>query len=262
MFFSLIVLGIIQGLTEFLPVSSSGHIVLFGKLFGLEENLLLSIILHVATLGSILVVYRKDALYFIKHPFSNGVKKLVVATIPTCVIALVLMPVIEKSFGGGGLTFCFLFTAFLLSFTDLFFTKRTDGVITRKEVDHEFSGINYHQAIIMGIAQGFAIFPGVSRSGSTICAGLISKADKNEVASFSFLMSVPIIILSLTKEIVDSVGQNVFQNLNVFGLIIAVALAFIIGIFAINIMQKLTKKISFLWFGVYLMIVAGVSFFV
>ena len=261
MFFSLIILGIIQGLTEFLPVSSSGHIVLFGKLFGLEENLFLSIILHVATLGSILTVYRKDALYFLKHPFSKGVKKLVVATVPTCVIALVLMPVIEKSFGGGGLTFCFLLTAFLLSFTDLFFTRKTDNFDTRK-IDHDFSGINYRQAIIMGIAQGFAIFPGISRSGSTICAGLISKADKNEVASFSFLMSVPIIVLSLTKEVVDSVGQNVFQNLNIFGLIIAVVLAFIIGIFAIKIMQKLTQKISFLWFGVYLMIVADVSFFV
>ena len=262
MFFLLIILGIIQGLTEFLPVSSSGHIVLFGKLFGLEENLLLSIILHVATLGSILVVYRKDVLYFIKHPFSKGVKKLFVATIPTGVIALVLMPVIEKSFGGGALTFCFLTTALLLSFTDLFFTKK-DPEITETIVMHnEFSGISYRQAIVMGVAQGFAIFPGISRSGSTICAGLISKADKNQVANFSFLMSIPIIILSLIKEIFDSLHENVLQNINIAGLIISVLLAFIIGIFAINIMQKLTKKISFLWFGIYLLFIAGVSFFI
>ena len=103
-FLVLFFLGLIQGLTEFLPVSSSGHLVLFSKIFGVEESLFISILLHVATLFSILVVFWKDIWTLIRHPFSKETILLVVATIPTCVIALVFLPLIKQSFSGIFLT--------------------------------------------------------------------------------------------------------------------------------------------------------------
>lgn len=106
-FLVLFLMGLVQGLTEFLPVSSSGHLVLLSEIFGVEESLFISILLHVATLLSILVVFWRDIWELIKHPLSENAMKLVVATIPTCIIVLFLMPVVKSSFGGEFLPFCF-----------------------------------------------------------------------------------------------------------------------------------------------------------
>jgi len=259
MFFALIILGIVQGVAEFLPISSSGHLVLLSDIFGIKESLFVSIILHVATLLSIIVVYRKDVLYYLRHPFSDGVKKIIIATIPTGIIALILLPLIEKSFSGNFLPICFLITAVLLVFTELFFNGRQVG---DNKITPDFEGINYKQALIIGIAQGLAVFPGVSRSGSTICVGLMAGGNKNEVANFSFIMSIPIIILSLIKEIYDIAINKDVININIYGLILGGLFAFIIGIFAIKLMKKLTQKIHFLWFGIYLVLIAILTFFI
>ena len=254
-FFAIIILGIVQGLTEFLPVSSSGHLVLLSKILGIEESLFVSIILHVATLLSIVVVLRKRIFYYLKHPFCPGVRKLIVATIPTCLIVLVLLPLINSSFEGDFLPFCFMITAVLLAVTSMFFANRKPKKVLEGN-EEDFLGITYKQAFFMGIAQGIAVFPGISRSGSTICAGMLSGGDKNSVAEFSFLMSIPIILLSLLKEVYELIVHGGGININIFGLIIAFVLAFIIGVIAIKFMIKLTQKVNFLWFSLYLVGIA------
>lgn len=257
-FFVMLILGLVQGLTEFLPVSSSGHLVLLGKLFGIQENLFVSIILHCATLISILIVLRKEVWYYIRHPLSPGSIKLALATIPTCLIVLVIMPFVTESFEGGILPYCFLITMILLLFTDFYCRKKISFVRMGRAED--FNGISYKQAIFMGIAQGFAVFPGVSRSGSTICTGLVCGSDRNSVAKFSFLMSVPIIILSTIKEIYDLIVSQHSLQVDALGLSLGSIIACLVGVFAIKYMINLTQKVRFKWFVGYLAIIAIVSF--
>lgn len=249
-FLALFFLGIIQGLTEFLPVSSSGHLVLFGNLFGIEESLFISILLHVATLLSIVVVFYKDIWQMIRHPFSKQTTMLVVATIPTCLIVLVLMPIIKQSFAGGLLPICFLISAILLLVSEQLSKKKEKKEMT------------YKTAFIMGIAQGFAVFPGISRSGSTISAGLLSGGEKESVAKFSFLMSIPIIFLSLIMEIYEIATGSLKLQIQILPTILAFVSAFVVGIFAIKLMIKLTVKSSLKWFSLYLVIISIVSIFV
>lgn len=249
-FLALFFLGLVQGLTEFLPVSSSGHLVLFSKIFGIEESLFLSILLHVATLLSIVVVFYKDIWQMIKHPFSDSTIRLVAATIPTCLIVLVLMPIIKQSFAGALLPLCFAISAVLLMFAEIFSKKKKDEKITLKT------------AIFMGIAQGFAVFPGISRSGSTISAGLMAGKNKAEVAKFSFLMSVPIILLSLLMEVFEICTAKVQIAVPILPTCISFLTAFLVGIFAIKVMIKLTSKANLKWFSLELVAVAIISLFV
>ena len=249
--FVLCLLGLVQGLCEFLPISSSGHLVLMSQLFGVEDSLFVSIVLHMATLLAVLVVFRKDIWLMLKHPFSIESMNIVIATIPTCVIVLILMPVVDESFGGSYLAFSFLISACLLLFSQNFAKKRAfQGTFTRKN------------ALIMGIAQGLAVFPGISRSGTTICAGLLSGGDKKECAKFSFLMSVPIIILSMIMEIVKIAlgGQTV--AVNPIGMILSFLIAFLVGILSIKVMIKFTEKANFKWFSIYLFSLAVITIFV
>lgn len=247
-FLVLFFMGLVQGLTEFLPVSSSGHLVLLANIFNVEESLFISILLHVATLLSICVVFYKDIFALLRHPFSKNTLMLVVATIPTCLIALVLMPFIKSSFGGSFLPVSFLITATILVITELF-AKNTK----------EFS---YKTAIIMGIAQGFAVFPGISRSGATISVGLLSKGDKKECAKFSFLMSIPIILLSLIMEIYEGISGGINISYPISAIIISFIVAFLSGIFAIKFMMKLTEKGKLWWFSCYLLLLSLVTFFI
>lgn len=249
--FVLCLLGLVQGLCEFLPISSSGHLVLMSQLFGVEDSLFVSIVLHMATLLAVLVVFRKDIWHMIRHPFSAESMNIVIATIPTCVIVLILMPVVDESFGGSYLAFSFLISACLLLFSQNFVKEKAfQGTFTHKN------------ALIMGIAQGFAVFPGISRSGTTICAGLLSGGDKKECAKFSFLMSVPIIILSMIMEIVKIAfgGQSV--AVNPIGMILSFLIAFLVGILSIKVMIKLTEKANFKWFSIYLFSLAVITIFV
>ncbi|MGN1201615.1 MAG: undecaprenyl-diphosphate phosphatase [Candidatus Caccovivens sp.] len=249
-FLALFLLGLIQGLTEFLPVSSSGHLVLFSKIFHVEESLFISILLHIATLLSIVVVFYKDIWQMIRHPFSENTMRLVVATIPTCIIALIFLPLIKQSFAGGFLPVCFVISAMLLYFSEAVGRKR------------EFVGtLDYKSAIVMGIAQGFAVFPGISRSGSTISAGLLCKKDKSETAKFSFLMSVPIILASMLMEIYDIATGGMVIDIPILSIIISFVTAFVVGIFAIKLMMRLTIKSNLKWFSFYLVFISIVSLF-
>lgn len=244
----LVVLGIVQGLTEFLPVSSSGHLVLLSRWFGISDSLFVSIILHLATLLSVVLVLRKEVFQFIRHPFSDGSIKLYLATIPTCIIVLILMPFINDAFAGARLWICFIISAVLLIFADYKSKRKTAS-----------KGLSTKQAIIMGIAQGFAVFPGVSRSGSTISAGLLAGANKEKTAKFSFMMSIPIILLSLVMEIYKIIHLGQAVQVNAVGLILAFIFAFIVGVLSIKIMLKLTTKANFRWFAIYLVLISILS---
>lgn len=245
----LVVLGLVQGLTEFLPVSSSGHLVLLGKWFGIEDSLFISILLHIATLLSIIVVLRKEIWQLIRHPFSEKTINLAIATIPTCVIVLILMPLIDKSFSGAFLPICFLISAVLLFVTDMLTKKKTQNSFQRTFLGHK-------DAFVMGVFQGLAVFPGISRSGSTICAGLLSGAPKSETAKFSFLMSIPIIILSLAMEVYKIIVKGNVISVDPIGMSLSFIVAMLVGIFAIKVMLKLTQKANFKWFSLYLLIIS------
>lgn len=247
---ALFFLGLVQGLTEFLPVSSSGHLVLFSQIFGIEEELFVSIILHCATLLSILIVFWKDVWQMISHPFSKQTMLIVVATIPTCLICLVLMPIIKLSFSGMVLPVCFLVSAILLMLSE------------RSTKNKETTEISYKSAFWIGVAQGFAVFPGISRSGTTISAGLFAGNKKEEVAKFSFLMSIPIIILSLIMEIVEIAIGGVSIDVSVAGISLAFVTAFLVGIVAIKTMLKITKSAKLRYFSYYLILISIISLFV
>lgn len=249
----IIILAIVQGLTEFLPVSSSGHLVLLNKFFRIQNDfLLLSVILHVATLFSVVWVLRDEVIQILKKPFGPTGKKLIFATIPTIIIVLVFKGIVDKSFDGAFLPFCFMLTAVLIVVSEILNKKNSskDKQITKKT------------AIIMGIAQGIAVLPGISRSGATICSGLMLGKDRKEVAHFSFLMSIPIICASLIFEVYEYIVAGQALTLLWYEILIGFVVALITGVIAVKFMLKLIEKHSLIWFSVYLAIISVVSFFV
>ncbi len=244
-------LGLIQGLTEFLPVSSSGHLVLLSSFFGLQESLFVSILLHVATLLSIFVVMRKEILCLVRKPFSKESQKLLISTLVTFLIVLLIYDFAKNSYFESYVPFFFMITACLLILTDLLAPKN----IQPRELTTK-------QSVIMGIAQGLAIFPGISRSGATICAGIFSKGDKEKVAKQSFLMSIPIILASLVMEIIELAGTGGNLAIPVVPMIASFIVAFVVGAFSLRFMIKLTCKIKFRYFAYYLIILSLISIFI
>lgn len=259
-----IILGIVQGACEFLPVSSSGHLVLFYNIFNITDNtILLSVILHVATLLSVIVCYWKDIIKLIKNPFCNTNKKLVIATIPTVIIVLLLKSVVKKSFGGDFIIIGFLITAIVLFISQMLETKASKTVknayfLSENNVYNSITDININtkQALFVGVAQGLAIFPGISRSGSTIAMGLMCGVKKSEVADFSFLLSIPIIIASLLFEIIDVSVNKIAIGFNPLTLFTGFIFSFLSGLICIKLMLKFVKKSKLYWFSFYLVLLS------
>lgn len=252
MFFSIIVLALVQGLTEFLPVSSSGHLVLLNRFFGIENDfLLLSVVLHVATLVSVIIVLRKEIWFLIRNPFSSVGKRIIFATIPTVLIVIIFKRFIDSAFNGAYLPICFMVTAFAIVLSEFLNKRRT---ISSKD-------ISVKDALLMGVAQGIAVLPGISRSGATICTGLALGNNREKVAHFSFLMSVPIIIASLIMEVYEyiSVGQTL--TIPFLYIMIGFIIALVTGIFAIKFMLNIVKKHSMIGFAIYLSILSFVTLF-
>ena len=242
--FVAIILGIVQGLTEFLPISSSGHLVLLEKVFGIKSNLIfLNVILHLGTLFAVIVYYRKRLWGYLKKPFQKEVWYLVLATIPTVVIFLIFRKFIEDSFGGEYLVLGFLVTAIILIICNWIISHKTN-----------YRKFDYKTAIVMGVFQGLAIMPGISRSGSTITSGVIMGNKKSEVADFSFLMSIPVIFASLIFELFKLKGESL--AIGVLPLIFGFIFSFIFGLIAIKWMLNLIAKAQFYWFSIYLVILS------
>lgn len=248
----ILVLAVVQGLTEFLPVSSSGHLVLLNKFFGIESDfLLLSIILHVATLFAVLIVLRKSVYEIVRHPFGQLGKRLIVATLPTILIVVIFKKFFDASFDGRYLPICFMITAGIIVLSE-FLSRKAKNI----------NDVGYKNSIVMGIAQGFAVLPGISRSGSTICAGIASGVSREKSAQFSFLMSVPIILASMVLEIIEYASTGTAMGLLWYEIILGFFVAFIVGLLSVKFMLNLVQKHSLIPFAIYLVIISIVSFFV
>ena len=239
-----IILGIVQGLTEFLPVSSSGHLVLFQKIFGVNiDCLFFDIVVHLGTLLAVVIVYHKSIWEIIKHPFSEKAQKLVLATLPTVIIAVLFKDIFKNSFDGD-----FLFVGFLVTAIIMFIAHYSC------KNNYQYKSLTRSGAAIMGVFQGIAIFPGVSRSGSTITSALVQGVRRNESAEFSFLMSIPAILGSLVFELFDAGAATL--NVPFSTLLAGFVFSAVSGYLAIRFMLKVIKKAKFMWFGIYLVIVS------
>ena len=239
-----IILGIVQGLTEFLPVSSSGHLVLLENIFGIKNDVILfDIILHLATLFAVVFVYRKTVLELIKHPFCDKMQKLVFASMPTFIIALMFKSFFENSFNGSLLIVGFTVTAVFLIITQ---------VVCDKE--YQYRKLSFGNAIIIGVFQGFALMPGISRSGSTITSAIVQGVKRDEAAEFSFLLSIPVILGSLVFELIKI--KSTVITIPVYSFVVGFFFALLSGIFAIKLMLKVIKKAKYYGFAIYLILLS------
>jgi len=240
-----IILGIVQGLTEFLPVSSSGHLVFFQRLLGVDEAsvLTVSIAFHVATLLAVLVFYWRKILDMIKHPFSKLPMQIVAATIPAVLLTVLFGDLIESTYTnplvlGPG----FIFTGFALYFSE----KIGNGRKGLKE-------LKTSDSLIIGSAQGIALLPAVSRSGMTITSSLALGLDRSFAADFSFLMSIPPILGGALLDGVDYLKGNTasIESVGVVNLLAGMAAAGITGFLAIKLMLAAVKKMKLKYFSYY-----------
>ena len=246
-----LILGIIQGLTEFLPVSSSGHLEIGKEILNVEakENMLFTIVVHGATVLSTIVILRKDIynLFSGVFKFENNqdtqyILKLIVSMIPVIIIGLLFKDEIESFFNQNLLLvgLMLLVTASLLAFT--YYSKP------------KVKEISYKNSFIIGIAQAIAVIPGISRSGATIATGLLSGVDKEKAAKFSFLMVlVPIIAANVKSIFVGDVSSS--EGISPTVLIVGFIAAFISGLAACSWMLKIVKRGKLVYFAIYCAII-------
>lgn len=247
-----IILGIIQGLTEFLPVSSSGHLELGKAILGdtslPQESLLFTVVLHFATALSTMVVFRKDIIELIKGALKfewnedlQFIAKIALSMIPAVIVGLFFEKELEQLFGSNILLVgCMLIvTAILLFLAD----KAKD---TQKKV-------TFSNAFIIGISQAIAMLPGISRSGATISTSVLLGNDKTKAARFSFLMVVPLIFGKIAKDILG--GELTYDSASFPALGIGFIAAFVSGLFACTWMIALVKKSKLTYFAIYCVIV-------
>ncbi len=254
-----IFLGAIQGITEFLPVSSSGHLVLLQQIFHLKEApLLFDTILHLGTLTAVCVVLWKDIWAILKRPFQRLTGLVIVATIPTVILALLFKKLIERAFETGTfLGFGFLFTALILLLAEKL--AHAKSAATAKGV----AEMGWTDAILVGTLQGVAILPAVSRSGMTISMALARRLDRDFAARFSFLMSIPAILGAAVLQAKDlfrhpalsSAGNAVSaQSLSAIGigaLVAGTLTAALVGIVAVRFMLRIIRTRTLRPFALY-----------
>lgn len=280
--FEAVILGLLQGLTEFLPVSSSGHLEIGKVLLGVEatDDLLFTTMVHAATVLSTIVVFRKQIWDLLKGFFCGlkGLKvekteagkrslvcndqtdyllKLVVSMIPIFVVGVFFKDQVESLFGSIYVVgWALLVTALLLFFSD--YASRPD----RKSifpVNENRNGISYWQALAVGLGQAFAVIPGLSRSGTTISTGLICGVRREVMAQFSFLMVLVPILGETFLELVG--GEFAASSVGTLSLVLGFLSAFISGLFACKVMIALVKKAKLSWFALYCLL-ASASIFV
>jgi len=241
-----LILGAVQGLTEFLPISSSGHLMLVEKLMGIsshsESMLLLNILLHFGTLAAVFFVYWKRIWNMVMHPFKSELKWLVVATIPAVIAALVVD--FSEAFEGKFIIWSFYLTSVVLVAGTVINKKRRISRTQHKQV-------KWIDAVVMGIMQAIAILPGLSRSGSTISGGVASGLSRKRAADFAFLMSIPAILGSAVLELKDVIFGDVTVSFEFLPALVGVIAAAVFGLIAIKGFLALIRKVSMNVFAVY-----------
>lgn len=244
-----LILGVIQGLTEFLPVSSSGHIELGQAILGTaslkEQEELLSVVLHAATALSTILVFRKDIWKIVQGLLSKDDSEskqfslyIIVSMIPAAIVGVFFDDLLEQLFEGRILLVC---TMLLLTGGLLLFAEKAKVAVTEK--------LSVGKAIIIGLAQAVAILPGISRSGSTIATSILLKVDRAQAARFSFLMVVPLILGKMAKDILD--GKLVLSDELIMPFSVGFFAALISGMVACNWMIAIVKKSKLSYFAFY-----------
>ena len=246
-----LILGLIQGLTEYLPVSSSGHLAIGQALFGMNDgadNLMFTVAVHVATILSTIVILWSEIDWILKGLFkfklndeTKYVLNIIVSMIPVGVVGLLFKDQVEEFFGSGLLLVgcCLLITAALLTFS--YYAKP-------RQKEH----ISMKDAFIIGLAQAVAVLPGVSRSGSTIATGLMLGNKKESPAQFSFLMVIPPILGEALLDIMKMVkGEDVMGGIEALPLMVGFVSAFLAGCVACKWMINIVKRGKLIYFGVY-----------
>ncbi|MBU2928059.1 undecaprenyl-diphosphatase UppP [Winogradskyella psychrotolerans] len=251
-----IILGIIQGLTEFLPVSSSGHLEIGKAILGdnsvPKESLLFTVVLHFATALSTMVIFRKDIFNIIKGILKlewnedlQFISKIALSMIPAVIVGVFFEEELEQLFNGNILLVgCMLIvTAVLLFLAD----KAKD---TQKKV-------SFSNAFVIGISQAIAMLPGISRSGATISTSVLLGNDKTKAARFSFLMVVPLIFGKIAKDLLG--GELTYDSSNITALSVGFIAAFVAGLFACTWMIALVKKSKLSYFAIYCVVVGVIA---
>ncbi|MBQ1632353.1 MAG: undecaprenyl-diphosphate phosphatase [Clostridia bacterium] len=249
-----ILLGLVQGLCEFLPVSSSGHLFLVSKLTSgaVGEGYFgsfFTVMLHVATLIAVLFVYREQVLSILRHPIQKLTLHLIIATLPTVAFALILkkFDALDRWLDEGNFVgVSFLLTAAFLTVSEL--------LIRRRKPTKSIKTMRWTDALVIGGMQAIGVLPGVSRSGSTIAGALGMRLDRKSAADFSFLMSIPAILGGLVLELYKMVKEPAAFDVDLsFGaaMILAMLVAAISGYFAVRYMIRLITKKGLFGFAIY-----------
>lgn len=257
--FEALILGLIQGLTEYLPVSSSGHLAIGQALFGMNDgadNLMFTVAVHVATVLSTVVILWSEIDWVLKGLFkfkmndeTKYVLNIIVSMIPVGVVGLLFKDQVGEIFGSGLLVVgcCLLITAALLTFS--YYAK-----------PRQKERISMKDAFIIGIAQAIAVLPGVSRSGSTIATGLLLGNKKESLAQFSFLMVIPPILGEALLDVLKMMkGEDVMGGIETLPLMVGFVAAFLAGCVACKWMINIVKRGKLIYFGVYCAIVGVVT---
>ena len=253
-----LILGLVQGLTEYLPVSSSGHLAIGSYLFGIEgeENLAFTVAVHVATVLSTLVILWKEIDWIFRGLFkmqlndeTRYVINIIISMIPVGIVGVFFKDTVENIFGSG-----LLIVGCMLLLTAMLLTFSYSAKPRQKEK------ISLRDAFIIGIAQACAVMPGLSRSGSTIATGLLLGNKKEKLAQFSFLMVIPPILGEALLDILKAVkGEELFGGIDTMPLIIGFLAAFISGCLACQWMINVVKKGKLIYFGIYCAIAGAIT---
>ena len=254
-----IILGVIQGLTEFLPVSSSGHLEITRELLDTNQlpsdNLLMTSVLHFATALSTILVFRKDIYDLIKGLFDKENKtsksyviKILIAIVPAGLVGFLLSDEIEFLFSGNMILVGIML---IITGTLLFLTK------ILKTKNFKISSVH---ALIIGLSQAFAVIPGISRSGATICTSLFLGNNKSEAAKFSFLIVIPVIFGAILKDVLSG---DIFDNeIKISILIIGFISSFLTGVLACKLMLKIVANNNLIYFSFYCFVLGIISIFI
>ena len=253
-----LLLGLVQGLTEFLPVSSSGHLAIGREILGVEASgdLVFEVAVHAATVLATIVAFRKEVWRLICGLFrfryndeTDYILKLCLSMVPVLLVGLFLKDKVESLFASlltVGLAL--VVTAMLLFFSDCFSRKREKEETAEAEPGAR-NGISWWQALVIGIGQAFAVIPGLSRSGTTISTGLLCGVRRDRVAQFSFLM---VLVPILGEAFLDVVGGDAAaSSIGALPLVVGFIAAFASGLFACKLMIALVKKAKLSWFALY-----------
>lgn len=253
-----IILGLVQGLTEFLPVSSSGHLTIGREILGVEASgdLVFEVTVHAATVLATIVVFRKQIWQLLRGLFrfknndeTDYILKLCVSMIPVLVVGLFFKDRVEALFSS------LLVVGVALLVTSLLLWLSDKGALGRAGAVERRNGIGYGQALVVGLGQALAVIPGLSRSGTTISAGLLSGVRRDVMAQFSFLM---VLVPILGETFLDLVGgEMAASSVGTLPLALGFVAAFLSGLFACRVMIALVRRASLRWFALYCAVVGA-----